>query len=131
MRGEAVRAGLDQPGEGKAEGHPISQLMVVVIEETKPDSKDRMGKRKDAMGSRCNTGNLFRNKGNCFLTVLREVKHCSRCLEGLRNLHACRYLKLDWMSPWATDLLETCSAGGGTDVSTDSFQLELFCDSMN
>ena len=40
--------------------------MVVIIEETKPESKDRMGKRKDAMGSSCNIGNLFRNQINCF-----------------------------------------------------------------
>lgn len=59
VQGEAVRAGLVQPGKGKADEHFISQLMVVIIEETKPDSKDHMGKRKDAMGSSCKIGNLF------------------------------------------------------------------------
>lgn len=61
-----MRAGLAQLGEGKAEGQPIGQLTGVIIEETKPDYKDHMGKRKDAMGSRCNIGSLFRNKRNCF-----------------------------------------------------------------
>lgn len=61
-----MRAGLVQPGQGKADGHLMSQLMVVIIEETKSDSKDCMGKREDAMGSSCNIGNLFRNKRSCF-----------------------------------------------------------------
>lgn len=57
---------LDQSGERQADRHLVSQLMLVITEETKLDYKDLMGKRRYAQGSSCNIENLFKNMRICF-----------------------------------------------------------------
>lgn len=96
---------------------------MVIIEKTKPNSKDCTAKRKAAVDSSCNIGNLFRNRRNCFPVILKVIKQVPRRVEESPCL---QILKLDWMSPWATDLPETSPLRVGQMCPPIPFNLTYF-----